>query len=228
MANNVENPQEAVVAEAVSKTETFFENNGKKIVIALVALAILVAGGYTYKTLVLDRGAERAAELIVEAQNRFAVENPDFALALNGDEAGAGFLDVVEQYGSTPAGNLAKHYAGVCSLRLGDLENAEKYLAQYNAVAGLPGEVLNAQNLGLRGDVAVEKGDLKDAVALFEKAAKASANNYTAPLYTLKKALVLVALGDKAGVEACYETLKAEYPNASETREVEKLAGSLQ
>ncbi|MBQ7856202.1 MAG: tetratricopeptide repeat protein [Alistipes sp.] len=227
MAKNVQNPQEAVVAEAVSKTETFFENNGKKVVIALVALVLLVAGGYTYKTLVVDRNAERAAELIVEAQNRFSVENPDFALALNGDESGAGFLDVVEQYGSTPSGNLAKHYAGICYLRLGDLENAEKYLAQYSAVEGLPGEVLNAQNLGLRGDVAVEKGDLKGAVALFTKAAKASDNNYTAPLYLYKKVLALAALGDKAGAEECYKSLKAQYPNASESREAEKVLGTL-
>ena len=108
------------------------------------------------------------------------------------------------------------------------MENAEKYLAQYNSVSGLPGEVLNAQNLGLRGDIAVEKGDLEGAVALFGKAVKASANNYTAPLYTYKKALVLAALGDKAGVEACYDFLKANYTNATETRDVEKLAGSLQ
>lgn len=226
MAKHVET-QEAVVAEAVSKTESFFENNGKKVVIALVVLALLVAGGYAYKALVLDRNAELAAELIVEAQNRFAVENPDFALALNGDEAGAGFLDVVEQYGSTAAGNLAKHYAGVCYLRLGDLDNAEKYLSQYSAVDGLPGEVLNAQNLGLRGDVAVEKGDLKGAAALFGKAAKASNNNYTAPLYLYKKALALVALNDKAGVQECYDTLKAKYPQATETRETEKLFGAL-
>ena len=116
----IENQQEAAVVEAVSKTEQFFQENGKKVIIAVVAVVLVAVAGYLYKSVVVDGNAEKASELIIDAQDRFGVENPDFALALNGDENGAGFLDVVEQYGSTPAGNLAKHYAGICYLRIGD------------------------------------------------------------------------------------------------------------
>jgi TolA-binding protein len=227
MAKNVENQQEQAVAEAVSKTEAFFEQNGKKVLLALVVIAALVAGGYAYKALVLDRNVERASELIVEAQERFGVENPDFALALNGDEQGAGFLDVIKQYGSTAAGNLAKHYAGVCYLRLGDLENAEKYLSQYDAVEGLPGEILNAQNLGLRGDVAVENGDYAGAITLYKKAVAASENELTTPLYLYKQILANVALGNKEQAQECFETLSTKYPAAQETRLADELLGSL-
>ena len=67
-------------------------------------------------------------------------------LALLGDANGAGFLDVVDKYGSTPSGNLAKHYAGICYLRTGDLENAAKYLAKFSHLKGIPGALINAQN----------------------------------------------------------------------------------
>lgn len=227
MAKNVEKEQEQAVAEAVSKTEAFFEQNGKKFLLALVVIAALVAGGYAYKALVLDRNAERASELIVEAQERFGVENPDFALALNGDEQGAGFLDVIEQYGSTAAGNLAKHYAGVCYLRLGDLENAAKYLAQYSEVEGLPGAILNAQNLGLRGDVAVENGDYEGAIALYKKAVAASENELTAPLFLYKQIVAYVALGNKEEAQKCLDTLTTKYPTAAEVRFAEELLGTL-
>lgn len=227
MAKNVEKEQEQAVAEAVSKTEAFFEQNGKKVLLALVVIAALVAGGYAYKALVLDRNAERASELIVEAQERFGVENPDFALALNGDEQGAGFLDVIEQYGSTAAGNLAKHYAGVCYLRLGDLENAAKYLAQYSEVDGLPGAILNAQNLGLRGDVAVENGDYEGAIALYKKAVAASDNELTAPLSLYKQIVAYVALGNKEEAQKCLDTLTTKYPTAAEVRFAEELLGTL-
>lgn len=227
MAKNVEKEQEQAVAEAVSKTEAFFEQNGKKVLLALVVIAALVAGGYAYKALVLDRNAERASELIVEAQERFGVENPDFALALNGDEQGAGFLDVIEQYGSTAAGNLAKHYAGVCYLRLGDLENAAKYLAQYSEVDGLPGAILNAQNLGLRGDVAVENGDYEGAIALYKKAVAASDNELTAPLFLYKQIVAYVALGNKEEAKKCLDTLTTKYPTAAEVRFAEELLGTL-
>jgi len=227
MAKNVEKEQEQAVAEAVSKTEAFFEQNGKKVLLALVVIAALVAGGYAYKALVLDRNAERASELIVEAQERFGVENPDFALALNRDEQGAGFLDVIEQYGSTAAGNLAKHYAGVCYLRLGDLENAAKYLAQYSEVDGLPGAILNAQNLGLRGDVAVENGDYEGAIALYKKAVAASDNELTAPLFLYKQIVAYVALGNKEEAQKCLDTLTTKYPTAAEVRFAEELLGTL-
>ena len=206
MSKNEVNTQEAAVAEAVSRTESFFENNGKKVVLALVVVVLLVVCGYAYKKLIVDRNAERASELIVEAQYRFEGETPDYALALNGDENGAGFLDVIDQYGSTPAGNLAKHYAGVCYLRLG---------------------VVNAQNLGLRGDIAVDKGDYAEAVNLFKKAVAASDNNFTAPLYLYKQGLALVALDKADEAVKCFEEISAKYPSSLEAREADKLIGSI-
>ena len=225
MSKKVENPQDVVVAEAVSKTEAFFEKNGKLVIVALVALVVLVAGGYAYKTYVLDRNKTAAEELIVEAQERFAGETPDYALALNGDETGAGFLDVVEQYGSTPSGNLAKHYAGICYLHLGELDLATEYLAKYKAVKGLAGAVVNAQNYGLRGDIAVEQGNYEAAVKLYKKAVAAADNNYTAPLYLYKQGLALVALGKEAEAKACFETITTEYQSSMESREAERMLG---
>ena len=222
----IENQQEAAVVEAVSKTEQFFQQNGKNVVIALVVVVLLVFGGYLYKSLVIDSNEQKASEMIVEAQDRFAGENPDFALALNGDENGAGFLEVAEQYGSTAAGNIANHYAGICYLRLGDLENAEKYLAQYDAVDELAGEVVNAQNLGLRGDIAVEKGEYEAAVALYKKAVAASENIFTAPLYLYKQVLAYAALGNKAEAQKCFEALQSNYPMSAEVRDAEKVLGS--
>ena len=223
MTKKVQNQEEVVVAEAVSKTEKFFEENGKKVVVAIVALLLLVAGGYAYKYLVMDKNEVAAAEMIVAAQDNFAGETPNYDLALNGDETGAGFLAVAEQYGSTKAGNLAKHYAGICYLHLGDLEKAAEYLAKYKAVRGLAAEVVNAQNLGLQGDVAVELGDYAKAAKLFAKAVKASENNFTAPLYLYKQGLALAAAGKAEEAKACYKAITEQYPNSVEARDAEKL-----
>ena len=223
MSKKIENQEEIVVAEAVSKTEKFFEENGKKVVIALVVLLLLVAGGYAYKYLVMDKNETAAAELIVAAQENFAGETPNYDLALNGDESGAGFLTVADEYGSTKAGNIANHYAVICYLHLGDLENAAKYLAKYKAVKGLAAEVVNAQNLGLQGDVAVEQGDYAKAAKFFAKAVKASENNYTTPTYLYKQGLALAAAGNIEAAKACYKTITEKYPNSTESRDAEKL-----
>ena len=219
----IQNQEEIVVAEAVSKTEKFFEENGKKVVIALVALLILVAGGYAYKYLVMDKNEVAAAELIVAAQENFAGETPNYDLALNGNEAGAGFLAVAEEYGATKAGNLAKHYAGICYLQLGDLEKAAEYLAKYKAVKGLAAEVINAQNLGLQGDVAVQLGDYAKAANFFKKAVAASENSFTAPYYLYKQGLALAAAGKAEEAKACYKAIAEKYPSSVEARDAEKL-----
>ncbi|MBR5850720.1 MAG: tetratricopeptide repeat protein [Alistipes sp.] len=223
--HNVAEPE--TLGAAMSKTELFFENNGRKV--SYIFLALLVLGGliYGYRALVSQPRAEKAAAAIAEAQLRFNAETPDFELALNGDATGLGFLDVVEQYGSTASGNLAKHYAGVCYLKLGDLENAAAYLAKYNAVKGLAGALVNAQNLGLQGDVAVAQQEYKKAVSLYKKAVAAAENNLTAPLYLRKAALAEQALGNAEEAVALYEQILAVYPASIEARDAEKALGTI-
>lgn len=227
MANQKAAEQETL-GSAMNKTELFFERNGKTMSYVLLGLIVLAALVFGYRSLVSGPRVEKAAEMISEAQYRFEAETPDYELALNGDANGAGFLDVAEQYGSTPAGNLAKHYAGICYLRIGDLDNAAEYLAKYSPVKGLPGSILNAQNLGLQGDVAVEQGDYDKAVKFYEKAAKASENNLTAPMYLRKAGLAEMAQGDAAAAAAFYQRIIDDYPASYDAREAEKLLGAAQ
>lgn len=212
---------------AMNKTELFFENNGRKI--SYIFLVLLVLGGliYGYRALVSQPRVEKAAEMIAEAQVRFNAETPDYELALNGDADALGFLDVIEQYGSTPAGNLAKHYAGICYLKTGDLEQAAAYLAKFKPVKGVAGAIINAQNYGLQGDVAVAQGDYKQAVALFNKAAEAAENNLTAPLFLRKAGQAEQAAGNVEAAVAYYERIVTEYPASMEARDAEKLMGTI-
>ena len=216
------------LGEAMNKTELFFEENGRKIGYIFLALLILAALIFGYRSLIVLPRAEKAAEMIAEAQYRFEATTPDFELALVGDENGAGFLDVIEKYGSTPSGNLAKHYAGICYLRLGDLDNAAAYLAKYKPAKGIPAEIVNAQNIGLQGDIAVEKGDYAAAIKLFEKAAKVSDNNLTAPMYLRKAALAANAMGNKEQALGFAQRIQNEFPASAEAQNAEKLMGTIQ
>ena len=226
MANQNAAEQETL-GSAMNKTELFFENHAKTLSYALLGLIVLAALVFGYRSLVVAPRAEKAAALIAEAQYRFETENPDFELALAGDANGAGFLEVIEKYGSTPSGNLAKHYAGICYLQTGDLEQAAAYLAKYSTVKGLPGALINAQNYGLQGDVAVEQGDYARAVKFYDKAVKAADNNLTAPMYLRKAGLAARATGDSKKANACFERILTEYPASMDAREAEKLLGTV-
>ena len=215
------------LGQAMNRTEAFFEQNGRKFIYIFLGLLILAALVFGYRSLIVAPRAEKAAEMIAEAQARFEAETPDFTLALEGDANGAGFLDVIEQYGSTPSGNLAKHYAGICYLRTGDLANAAAYLAKYKPVKGLPGAIVNAQNYGLQGDVAVEQQNYAQAVSFYKKAVEAADNNWTAPMYLRKAGLAEQAQGNNAAAAALYERIINSYPASVEAREAEKLLGGV-
>lgn len=221
-----QNEQEAL-GTAMNKTEMFFEKNSKSMIIALLALFVLAAAIFGYRQLISQPRERKAAEMIAQAQYRFESTTPEYQLALEGDANGPGFLDVIDQYGSTRAGNLAKHYAGICYLRLGDLDNAATYLAKYKPAKGIPAEIVNAQNIGLQGDIAVEKGDYAAAIKLFEKAAKISDNNLTAPMYLRKAGLAEQAQGNEQKAAAFYEEILTSYPASMEARDAEKLLGSI-
>ena len=220
--------EQETLGEAMNKTEFFFEKNGRMLSYVFLGLLVLAALVFGYRALIVSPRAEKAAEMIAEAQYRFEDQNADYALALEGDANGAGFLEVIEKYGSTPSGNLAKHYAGICYLKAGDLENAAKFLARYSPVKGIPGALINAQNYGLQGDIAVEQKDYAKAVKFYEKAVKAADNNLTAPMYLRKAALAANAMGNKEQALGFAQRIQNEFPASAEAQNAEKLMGTIQ
>ncbi|WP_418409138.1 tetratricopeptide repeat protein [Alistipes sp.] len=219
--------EQETLGEAMNKTELFFEKNGRLLSYIFLGLLVLAALVYGYRALIVSPRVEKAAEMIAEAQYRFEDQNADYRLALEGDANGAGFLDVIGKYGSTPSGNLAMHYAGICYLKTGDLENAAKYLAKYSHVKGIPGALINAQNYGLQGDIAVEQQDYAKAVKFYEKAVMAADNNLTAPMYLRKAGLAEQAQGNNKKAVEFYEQILTSYPASMDAREAEKLLGSV-
>ena len=92
----------------------------------MIVVVVVVGGFFGYKYLISGPRAEKAAAMMFVAEQQFAGDS--FALALNGDGNFAGFLEVIDRYGSTDEGNLARHYAGICYLRLGEYQQALDYL----------------------------------------------------------------------------------------------------
>ena len=223
MAKQVMTPQEEALAQAQAQTENFFEKHSKAVVVAIVVIFVLAAAIFGYKKLVSEPRMAAAQEMLFEAQYQFEKQDADFALALNGDENTPGFAQVAEQYGNTPAGNLANLYAAACSIRLGEFDAAEAYLKKYNDVDGTPGEIVNALAAGLKGDIAVEKGDYAAAAAAFEAAAKVSDNAHTTPLYLRKAAQAYSAAGNEAKAQECLAVIIDKYPATMEANNAQKL-----
>lgn len=222
MAKQVMTAQDEMLESAQSQAENFFEKNSKAVVAAIVIIFAIAIAVFGYKKLVSEPKMNKAQEMLYQAQAIFEQPTPDYNIALNGNESMPGFKEVAEQYGNTPAGNLATLYAAACALRLGDLAAAESFIASYKDVKGTPGEMVNAMAIGIKGEIAADNGDSAKAASLFEQAAKSSANEYTTPMYLFKAGVAYKAAGEEAKASECFKTIRKDYPQSYDAREAAK------
>lgn len=197
MANNnkkVDNTVEEVDG-AISKTELWLEKNQKNIMYALIAVVLVVAAVWGWNYLKANSNAKAENE-IYSAQ--FLFESGDYEQALEGFEA------VMNEYGSTNAGNLAKAYAGLCQKNLGNVQEAISLLKSYSGSDNVVAPAI----LCALGDCYVDTDNNNEAAKTFEKAAKAADNAEFTPLYLKKAGLAYEAAGDKASALKVYQSIR--------------------
>ena len=117
------------VSGVIAKTEQFVEKNKKTITIVAGAIVVVALAIWAYVGLYARPHQQRAAEDMYAAEQWFGEGN--FELALNGNDQYLGFADIIDQYGCTKSGNLAKYYAGICQLNMGKYNEAIDLLKSY-------------------------------------------------------------------------------------------------
>jgi tetratricopeptide (TPR) repeat protein len=203
------------VESALSKTEHFIEENQNRLSMIALAVIIIVAGYWGIKKFYFMPLEQEAQKEIFYAQQYF--EKDSFNLALNGDGQNAGFLEIIDEYGSTKAGKLAGYYAGVANLHLGNYNEAVEYLKGFSCDE----EMVAATAIGALGDAYAELGESDKAIAQYKSAA-AFDNTLTAPTYLMKLGVMYEAKGDYPAAVKAYQTIKDKYGSSAEARQVDK------
>jgi tetratricopeptide (TPR) repeat protein len=206
----------ANVEDALTQSEIFIEKNRNKIIIAVVAIAAVVLGFFAYNKYVSEPKEMEAQAKMFRAE--FAFEKDSFNLALNGNANQAGFLQIIEDYGSTTSGNLANYYIGICYLNLGKFEDAITYLKKYDG----NDVMVRSVAMGAQADALVELGKIEEAIELYVKAAGQSENTFTSPIYLMKAGACYeeTAKFDKA-LEV-YKKVRKDFFQTNEGREIDK------
>ena len=219
MAKEIKNENAEAVAEAVSKTEKFFQDNGKLISIICAAFVVACALVFCWFKFAYQPKVNEAQGQMAAAEQNFRAG--DFELALNGDGNALGFVQIIDEYGKK-AGKAVYFYAGVCELQLGEWEQAIKYLESYKG----KDTILAARATACIGDAYVGLEDYKKALGYFEKAAQA--DNMYAAGYLLKAGAVAEVLGENDKALSFYKKIKDQYPQSVEAYDVDKYIGRME
>ncbi|WP_047451085.1 tetratricopeptide repeat protein [Alistipes sp. ZOR0009] len=201
---------------ALTKTEQFIEKYQKTLIYGFSAIVIVVALFFGYKKLISQPREKEALAQMAGAQRTF--EQGNYKLALEGNAQDAGFAKIVDEFGSTTAGNLANFYAGICELNLGQFQKALDYLNDYSS----DNIVLGPLAEGAKGDAYVELKQLDKAASAYEKAASLNSNNFTTPTFLFKAAAVYEEQENWEKALKIYENVKTDYPQSPEAGEVDK------
>ncbi len=232
--------QESLVAKSLEgaddiavKSERFFEKHEKKIYAVVGALALLLIGYYYYYNKVVIPKRQEAANEMYMAQSLFekALNEQDlakqkdlFQQSLKGSAGKYGFLDIIDEYGGTPSGELAHYYAGAAYFHLGQYDKAVSELSKYKR----HDDVLYPMALGLIGESFLQLNQEKDALDYFVKAAKATKNTFVSPLYYMKAGETALALYKSTKDESYLKKAKSyfkkiveDYPSSQFKKDAE-------
>lgn len=216
-----ETSQEFDLQGSMHKAEDLYNKNKNVINIALLAVVVIVGGYFAYNRFIKAPNEKKAQEMVFHAQQNFAIDS--FKLALNGDGNNYGFLQVIDKYGGTKAGNLAKYSAGVCYVKLGEFQKGIDQLKDFSG----GDKLVQAYAYGLTGDAYMELNKTEDGIEYYKKAGHYSDNELSAPLYLFRAGLALEKAGKTQDAVAIYKEIKEKYPQTNEGREMDKYLARL-
>jgi TolA-binding protein len=206
----------------VAELQSAWDKYGKVVSYALVAIIVVVGGFFAYRNYISGPNELKASEAMFRAEEYYRLDST--RLALNGDQVNPGFLKIISKYGSTKAGKLANFYAGSCYLKLGDFNNAVKYLKDFST----PVELLQERAYGLLGDAYSEQNKKEEAAEQYKKAGTYfEKDELFSPEYLFRSGYLYESMGKTQDAIALYKIIKDKYPTSQRGAEIDKYLARL-
>jgi len=205
------------IVDVKDQAQGFIEQNKNTIFGVVAGVLGLILVVFAYNNLYKAPQNVEAMEMMSAAQTQF--EQDSFERALVNPATGkSGFLDIVDNYGSTAAGNLAKYYAGISYLNLGNYDAAISYLEDFKA----GGTVTPIMKAGALGDAYSEKGEMDKALSMYKKAANTDKVDVLTAYYLMKYGMLSEVQGNKEDALSAYNEIKSKYPSTPSGRDIDK------
>ena len=208
--------EQIIDSKGIQSISEFYEKNKKNVSIAGIALIVLAAGIWYYKSIYTPALEEEANDSFFMAERYFDMDSLD--LALNGDAANfMGMIELADEYSGTKVGERASYFAGRILLQKEKYDEALDYLEDVT----MEDEIMAAQVITLQGDCLSELEKYEDAADLYMKAANHRNNSLTTPYALLKAGIAYEEAKAYDDAYEAYELIFNDYSTSKQAQNIE-------
>lgn len=210
------------LVELYYKSQNFFEENKNKILMYAGAVAVVIIAIILYSNYRSNQNEEAGTHL---AKVMDLYDMGAYLEAIEGmqDKKVIGLKKIVQDYGSTENGEIAKIYLANSYAGLGKTDEALKYYEDYS------GDIDIFQAAALAGQAGIKsaQGNYKEAAELYVKASRVSKTNVLNPDYLLQASINLIEAGDKDEAKDLLQTIKEQYKTSTANVQVDRYLSML-
>jgi hypothetical protein len=214
--------EQDVLLETFSRAQSFYDSNKNAVIGAAIAVLVIIGGsvGYYYYSSAQENQAQ---QLMGQASQAYLQGN--YQQALTGSEADftVGFEQIINNYSMTDAANLARYYAAVSEFKIGNPQEALRYIQQYD----IPEGIMGVGPLSFYGVVLTDLGNHTEAAEMFVQAAEWDQNESTTPYNYMEAAKAFHDAGNSAKAQEYANMIINDYSNSSQVAAAQRLLGML-
>lgn len=199
------------------KAQTWYDENKKRMSTVGGVVIVLVLALWFYSNNVRANN-ERATTDLAKVFTYY--DNGQYQIAINGipEKNVAGLQTIVDNYGGTTSGNLAKFYLANAYYNTQDYDKALEYFKDYGGGNALL-EISAHAGIGACYEA---KGEHKKAAENFEKAALKNSDDPNAADNLVNAARNFGKSGEKERAVELLKKVKKDYPSSTAARDVER------
>lgn len=212
--------QDEIIAK-FHRARAYYDLNKKYIGYAVTALVVIIIAGYIFLVNRSKNNDKAAAELgkVFSIYDQGSSDPRQYKIAIDGaPERGVmGLKAIVDAYGSTANGELARFYLANACFSTGQIDLA---LKNYNDFSGGDKVLKAAASAGI-GACQEAKRNYSDAASAFEKAANIVSSDDLSPDYLASAARNYAKANEKEKALSIYQRIKKEYPASQAARDAD-------
>jgi len=190
--------------EALEKLTGVMKKHGNRILWGAAAVFALIIAALIY-TNQRQEGASEAEWRYLQAISLFSQGDTTNSIPI--------FRELIEGYGNTRAGKRARYYLGIHAMKQRQLDTAEVYFKSY--LASNPKDAfLEMSTYGCLAAIAMDKGNMDEALSLYKKAERAAQYETYKSYYCYKAAKVARMSGKYEEAIEYLTKFENEYKNS--------------